>query len=147
MNSLLDGGQALVLAAYGAGLVYVVCIVVGLNVPVPSGWNAVVGKGSDVALKRRRLWNMIKIGARRRPRRRWCLGWRREPVRVPEEGVYINSLLGGGQALVLAAYGAGLLRVVCIVVGLNVPVPSGWNVVIGGRQRRRFRATSAVGSD
>ena len=47
----------------------------------------------------------------------------------------------------MAAYGAGLVYVVCIVVGLNVPVPSVWNVVIGGRQRRRFRATSAVGSE
>ena len=57
----------------------------------------------------------------------------------------MNSLLGGWQALVMAAYGAGLVYVVCIVVGLNVPVPSGWNVVDGGKQRRRFRATSAVG--
>ena len=47
----------------------------------------------------------------------------------------------------MAAYGAGLVYVVCIVVGLNVPVPSGWNVVDGGKQRRRFRATSAVGSE
>ena len=47
----------------------------------------------------------------------------------------------------MAAYGAGLVYVVCIVVGLNVPVPSGWNVVVGGKQRRRFRATSAVGYD
>ena len=49
--------------------------------------------------------------------------------------------------MVMAVYGVKLVYTVCIVVGLNVPVPSGWNVVIGGRQRRRFRATSAVGSD
>ena len=47
----------------------------------------------------------------------------------------------------MAVYGAGLVYTVCIVVGLNVPVPSGWNVVIGGRQRRRFTATYAVGDD
>ena len=35
--------------------------------------------------------------------------------------------------MVMAAYGAGLVYVVCIVVGLNVPVPSGWNVLIGER--------------
>ena len=47
----------------------------------------------------------------------------------------------------MAVYGVGLVYVVRIVVGRNVPVPSGWNVVIGGRQRRRFKATSAVGSE
>ena len=49
--------------------------------------------------------------------------------------------------MVMAVYGAGLVYVVCIVVGVNVPVVSGWNVVIGERQRRRFKATSAVGDD
>ena len=47
----------------------------------------------------------------------------------------------------MAAYGVGLMYVVGIVVGRNVPVPSGWDVVVGGRQRRRFTATSAVGDD
>ena len=47
----------------------------------------------------------------------------------------------------MAVYGVKLVYTVCIVVGLNVPVPSGWNVVVGGKQRRRFRATSAVGSE
>ena len=49
--------------------------------------------------------------------------------------------------MVMAVSGVGLVYMVCIVVGLNVPVPSGWDVVVRGRQRRRFRATSAVGYD
>ena len=49
--------------------------------------------------------------------------------------------------MVMAVYGVGLVYVVGIVVGRNVPVPSGWNVVVGGRQRRRFKATWAVGDD
>ena len=49
--------------------------------------------------------------------------------------------------MVMAVYGVGLVYVVCIVVGSEVPGPAGWNVVIGERQRRRFKATSAVGDD
>ena len=35
--------------------------------------------------------------------------------------------------MVMAVSGVGLVYMVCIVVGLNVPVPSGWNVLIGER--------------
>ena len=32
----------MVMAVYGVKLVYTVCIVVGLNVPVPYGWNVLI---------------------------------------------------------------------------------------------------------